>query len=255
MDAPRRAALHWLLGYVRPERTALAGVALLSLGATALGLAQPWLTKWLIDDGLLAREFNIVLACCAALLASALLGALLGGLNRRAYVALSGRVLFALRESLYRHLHTLPPTFFARARTGDLLSRLDGDVAEVQRFAVDGLLAGFNGSLALLGALALMLGLSWELTLVALALLPAQLLFLARVRPRVEQQTRAVREQSGALSALLVDGLGSVKLAQQVGAEEREAARLATHNRGYLAALLRLETTGFVAATVPGLLN
>jgi ATP-binding cassette subfamily B protein len=255
LDAQRHAALRWLFAYLRPQRAALAGVALLSLAATALGLAQPWLTKWLIDDGLLARDFTVVVAVCAALVASALLGALLGGLNRRAYVGLSGRVLFALRESLYRHLHTLPPTYFASNRTGDLLSRLDGDVAEVQRFAVDGLLAGFNGSLALLGALALMLTLSWELTLVALALLPAQLLFLARMRPRVERETRAVREQSGALSALLVDGLGNVKLAQAVGAEAREAERLATHNRGYLAALLRLELTGFVAATVPGLLN
>lgn len=255
MDAQRHAALRWLFAYLRPQRAALAGVALLSLAATALGLAQPWLTKWLIDDGLLARDFAVVVAVSAALVATALLGALLGGLNRRAYVGLSGRVLFALRESLYRHLHTLPPTYFARNRTGDLLSRLDGDVAEVQRFAVDGLLAGFNGSLALLGALVLMLTLSWELTLVALALLPAQLLFLARMRPRVERETRAVREQSGALSALLVDGLGNVKLAQAVGAEAREAERLAAHNRGYLAALLRLELTGFVTATVPGLLN
>jgi len=255
MPAQRRIDLRWLFSFVRPRSAALAGVALLSLTATALGLAQPWLTKWLIDDGLLARDFNVVVITCLALVTAALVGALLSGLNRRAYVRVSGRVLFALREALYRHLQTLPPTFFARARTGDVLNRLDGDVAEIQRFAVDGLLGGFNGTLALLGALALMAGLSWELSLLAFTLLPAQLLFLARIRPRVERDTRRVRERSGDLSAFLVDGLGTMKLTQAVAAERREAERLAAHNRNYLTDLLRLETSNFFAGTVPGLLN
>jgi len=248
-------AYRWLLGFVRPERRRLVVVLALSLMATGLSLLQPWLTKWLIDDGLLAQEFRTVVVCSMLLVATALLGALLGGFNRRFYVQLSGRVLFSLREDLHRHLQRLSPAFFARNRSGEVLTRLDGDVAEIQRFATDTLLAGFTSSLGLLGALLLMATLSWELSLLAFVLLPAQLLFLQRMRPRIERQTRTIRERTGALTAFLIDALGTMKLTQAVAAEGREARNFADLNRGYLRDLLRLETTSYVAGAVPGLLT
>lgn len=75
------------------------------------------------------------------------LGTLCEAVNRWWYVRLSGRVLFALREDIYRHLQRLSPTYYARVQSGDLLARLDGDVAEVQRFAVDVPLAMVNALL------------------------------------------------------------------------------------------------------------
>ncbi|MFM7274511.1 MAG: ABC transporter ATP-binding protein, partial [Gammaproteobacteria bacterium] len=117
---------------LHPHRLPIAGLLAFSLGISALGLAQPWLTKLLIDDGLLARDYPEVLLWTGLLFLAALTASLAGGLNRWLYTRLSGRILFTLREQVYAHLQRLSPAFYTRNRSGDILARLDGDVAEIQ---------------------------------------------------------------------------------------------------------------------------
>ncbi|MEM7224756.1 MAG: ABC transporter ATP-binding protein [Pseudomonadota bacterium] len=248
-------SFRWLQAYVRPHRARLAAVFVLSLSATGLSLLQPYITKWLIDGGLLAKDMAVVIQACLVMLLVGVLGAGLSALNRWHYVTLSGRVLFALREAVYRHLQTLSPRFYVKARGGDLLTRLDGDIAEVQRFAIDSALALVSGVIGLVGALGFMVLLNWQLSLLALILLPAQVLFLRHMRPRVETMTRTVRERASDIGAFFFDTLGAMKLVQSVAAEERVAGHLGTLNRGYLGDLLRLQMTNVITAAVPNLMT
>ncbi len=248
------SALSWVFGFVRPQRARLAVILGLSFASTGLGLIQPYLTKFLIDDGLLAGRMDLVVLWCGVMVGAGLVGSLLAGFNRWHYVSVSGRILFAMREAVYRHLQRLSPAYYARVRGGDLMNRLDGDIGEVQRFAVDTLLASINGVIALAGALALMLSLSWQLSLLALVLLPAEIWFLRVMRPRVETMTRRVRERAGDLTSFFFDTLGVMKFIQSVAAEHREAGRLEGLNRAYLGDLLRLQMVNFATATVPNLM-
>jgi ATP-binding cassette subfamily B protein len=249
-----RHAYRWLLGFVRPHGRRLAVVLLLSLLATALGLAQPYLTKLLIDDGLIAGQFAVIVGLCGAMVGIGLAAAALGGLNRWHYIALSGKVLFALREAVYRHLQRLSPAYYAATRQGDLLARLDGDVGEIQRIAVDMPLAFVNGVIALLGSVGIMLWLDWRLALIAFLVLPCEVLFLHWVRPVIERRTRRLRERASDITGFLVDTLGAMKFIQSVRAEAREARRFEDLNAGYLGDLLRLQMTNFAAASVPNLM-
>ena len=253
--AEERRALGWALGFLRARRRGLAVVLALSVAATAVISVQPWVMKLIIDDGVLAGDFATLAWLTGLLLLTGIVNLVIGGLNRYCHVKLSGEVLFALREAVYGHLQKLSPAFYARARTGDILQRLDGDVAQVQRFLVDALLAGFSGVLGLVAALALMLWLNWQLSLVALVLLPAEYLYLRAMRPKVEGRTRALRERASTLSAFLVETLPAMKFIQSVGAEAREGQRLHRLNRGYLGDLLRLQITEFLTAAVPNLLT
>ncbi len=250
-----RAGFRWLFGLVGPHRGRLCLVVALSIVASGLALAQPYVTKLIIDDGLLAGRLDLVAWLSFALLAAGVAAALLGAVNRWHYVTLSGHVLFALREHLFAHLQRLSPAFFARRARGDILTRLDGDVAELQRFAVDTLLAAVNAVLVLAGALAVMLVLSPLLTALTFVALPAQVLVLTVLRPRIERQTRALRERSGELTGFIVENLGLMKLVQASGAERREQDRLRALNRDFLGDLRRLEMTGQAGAALPGLLG
>ncbi len=218
-------------------------------------LAQPWLTKRLIDDGLLAGSFPILWRTAAAVFAAGVCANILAGINRLLHTHLSAEVLFALRESVYAHLQTLPPTFYQRQRTGDILSRLDGDIAEVQRFAVDGLLAGFSGLVGLAGALILMSMLSWRLTLLVAMLVPLQWFYLRFMRPRVAKQTRRLRERTADISAFLAETLPAMKYIQTAVAEERELGQLQRLNRTFLGDLLRLQWIEYGTAAVPAALT
>ena len=250
-----RAAMRWLFGFVRPRSAPLLALLALSVTTSLLVLVQPYLTKLLIDDGLLARQFDTVLLLVAAIFLVGLVATLLSGANRYFYTRLSGHILFDLRESVYRHLQTLSPAFYARNRGGDILTRLDGDVAEIQRFAVDSLFAAVSALLGLVGTLVFMLLLSWQLTLVLVALVPLHWLYLRYMRPRVQQQTRRLRERSSDVTAFLVETVPAMKFIQAVAAESREANRLGVLNKLYLGDLLQLQLIEFATAAVPNTLT
>jgi ATP-binding cassette, subfamily B, bacterial len=245
------ADLRWLRAFLLPHRLAIAALMLLSLGVSALVMVQPYLTKLLIDDGLLGKDFATLVSMALLIFGAGLASSLLGGVNRYFYTRLSGRVLFGIREHVYEHLQRLSPGFYARNRGGDLLSRLDGDVAEIQRFAVDSLFAGISGIFGLLGTIGFMLWLSPSLTLLALAMIPVQWLYLRFMRQRVQQRVRTMRERSADISSFLIESLQAMKYVQSIAAGARESARLTRLNGRYLDDLLRLQLTEFATSAVP----
>ncbi|MBH3358080.1 ABC transporter ATP-binding protein [Pseudomonas guariconensis] len=250
-----RQALAWLYSFVRPHRRAIAMLLGLSLCASLLALAQPWLVKTLIDEGLLARDYTTLWHMAAVMILAGVFGTLLAGINRYLHTRLSGRILFALRDDLYRHLQQLSPTFYGRRRTGDILSRLDGDVAEIQRFAVDSLFSAVSSVIGLLGALALMLMLSWQLSLLLALLIPIEVLWLRWMRRKVEREVRSLRERSTDVSSFLVETLPAMKFIQAAGQQAREARRLEQLGQGYMGQLLKVQVTEFFTQAVPGTLT
>lgn len=248
-------ALHWLYQFVKPHRTAIYGLLLLSLIASGITLLQPWLTKMLIDDGLVAGNFNALLAVALTMVSVGILGTVLSGVSRYLHTRLSGQILFSLRDALYQHLQKLSPSFYSQWRMGDLFTRLDGDVAEIQRFAVDALFSAISNLLGLLGALILLVSLSWKLALLVLVLVPLELLWLRWMRRKVESNSRALREKASDISSFMVETLPAMKFIQAAVQEEREARRLRELSGNYLQQLLRLQLTEFFTQAVPNLLT
>lgn len=228
---------------------------LLAACMTGFALAQPYFTKILIDDGLMAGNMDMVINFSILIVVMSIVVFGVSGLNRWLYVGLSGRILFRLRQDVYDHLLKLSPEFFGAWRTGDIVSRLDGDVAEVQRFSTDSLLAVVNGSLALIGSLVIMMMLSWQLTLIAFALLPLQIIFLRHMRPRVEKGSRKLREKSADVSSFFIETLPSVKFIQSMSGAQGEQSRLKHLNHAYLDELLKLQIINHVTGGIPGLLT
>jgi len=254
-QAAARAALRWVYGFVWPFRYSMLVLLFLSLVASAQVLLQPWLTKILIDDGLLAGDRDVLIQMAVAMIIIGIIGMALSGVNRYLHTLMSGRILFKLREDLYQHLQTLSPTFYGERRTGDILSRLDGDVAEIQRFAVDSLFAAVSSILGLIGAVVLMIALSWQLSLIVALLIPIEVIWIRWMRKKVEQRVRTVRERSADLSSFLVETLPAMKFIQSVGQESREAKRLQGLGDHYLGDLLKLQMTEFFTRAVPGMLT
>ena len=241
--------------HVRREFSTLVGTLLLGLVIAGLGAAQPLLTRMLIDDGLVGKHFMRIVMACGGMLAIALIGTALGALHRAIYIRASGRVLFSLRGSVYAHLLRVSPRRLAAIPTGDLVNRLDADVAEVQRFGIDSAAAFVSGALSLLVVGAVMLHLSWQLCLFVIAVLPLQLAVRHVTRPRIERTTRQVREAASGISAFLIETIGSTRTVQAAAAEDWEARRLAALGEGYLAQVVRSQLAGFATGAAASLLG
>ena len=224
-------------------------VAALSGVASLLALLQPWLSKVLIDDGALTGDLKVLAGTALLMLLAPLLGLALESFTRFDYLDVSSHILFGLRERVFEHLQTLSPVYYSRVGYGDLVSRFDGDIAEVQRFLVDGPLALINGLFSLLSVLTIMLLLNFPMTLVVLlAMLPLPLLHALRKRAAVESSAREARRQSTRLSNFFIDSLRAVKLIQSSNAEGARLALLRERHADYHQALKAAQQTGFALA-------
>jgi ATP-binding cassette subfamily B protein len=108
-------------------------------------------------------------------------------------------------------------------------------------------------TLAAVGAV--MLGLSWRLTLLIAALLPLQLLVRHYARPRIEASTRSTREASSRLSGFLVETLSGARAVQAAAAEDLEGRRLGALGDAYLGQVLRQQLVAYATGAFAGLLG
>lgn len=237
----------WLLLAAR-RRVALR-VAGLSCVASLLALLQPWLSKVLVDDGALAGDLKVLAITAGMMLLAPLLGLAVESVTRFDYLELSSHVLFGLRERIFAHLQTLSPVYYSRVGFGDLVSRFDGDLAEVQRFLVDGPLALINGVFGLLAVIVLMGLLDMSMTLVVLlAMLPLPLLHALQKRAALETSAREVRRQSTRLSNFFIDSLRALKLIQSSNGEGARLSALRERHDDYYQSLKAAQQTGFSLA-------
>jgi ATP-binding cassette subfamily B protein len=230
----------------------LALVLIISLISTLLGLTQPYIAKLLIDEALLRRNTQTLLIVAALMIAVTVLGFALNILSSYRYVAVSADVLFDMRLALYRHLQTLSPRFYARTKLGEIVSRINNDIGEVQRVSADTLLALLGNIAFLVGSIAIMLWLNWQLFLLSVALVPLSVMALRHYQQRLTGHVRQMRERSAELGSFLIETLMGVRLVVTSNAEAHEVARFRERNRSFIEALLNMQLTSYLAGALPG---
>ncbi len=243
-----RRALRFIVPYwPRLTLVLLAGVA-----ATAFGLVQPYFSKLLIDEALLKRNFRMLAIVSGLMFGVTVLGFALNIFSSYHYVRVSAAILFDMRLALYRHLQALSPRFWARTKMGDVVSRINNDIAEVQRVSADSLLSVLSNVVFLIGSAIIMSSLSPRLFLVSLAAVPVSLWALQHYQHRLVGRVRAVRERSSDIGSFLLETLLGMRLVVASNAEAREVERFRSRNQGFLDALMSMQLTSFLAGAVPG---
>ncbi len=255
-DVPEKIA-DWrsysrLLPYLRPYLGRLALVLVISLASTALGLAQPYLSKLLIDDALLQRNLSALVIIGLAMVGVTIGNYALNILASYRYVACSAAMLFDIRVALLRHLQSLSPRFYSRFRLGDLMSRINSDVSDIQRVTADTMLSVLSNLLMLTGGVAIMVWLDWKLFLLAIVLLPACVFLFVRFQKRLDGLTRTMRERGADLGSLLVDTIMGMRVVSSLNAASHETQRFRTRNNAFVEAMLRMQVATFMAGAVPG---
>ena len=169
------------------------------------------------------------------------------------YTRVSADVLFDMRLALYRHLQRLSPRFHARTRFGDVMSRLNNDIGEIQRVASEVVLAWVGNVLFLIGAVVMLAYLDVRLLLLGAAALPASVWALVRYRRRLETRVAALRERSTDIGSFLVETLQGVRLVVAANAQEREVRRFRARNGRFVDALMAMQWTTYLSGGLPGL--
>ena len=242
------------LAYVRPYAGALLPVVLLSTAGTALGLALPYLSKAMIDDAILGGDFPLLLRIVGLFIGITILGFGANVASGMRYTRVSAGILFDMRLALYRHLQRLSPRFYARTPMGDIVSRINNDIGEIQRVTADAALGLFGNVLFLIGTVGMLIYLDARLFLAGLVALPPSLWALVRYRNRLEGRVMQLRERSADIGSFLIETLQGVRTVVASNAQEREAERFGRHNDRFVRALMSMRWFTYLAGGLPGVL-
>ena len=238
--------------FLRPYAGRLVLVLVVSLFSTVLGLVQPLISGLLIDKGLMRRDMHALLWIAGAMFAAAVLGFALNILASYRYVTISAAMLFDMRVALFRHLQTLSPRFYAQFRMGDLMSRLNTDVSEVQRVSADTLLSVLSNVVFFVGCVVMMLYLNWRLFLVSVILVPACLGTFRHYQRKLTALTKQLRERGADLGSLFVDSILGMRVVVSLGAGEHEAERFRERNDAFVQTMLKVQIASFMTGALPG---
>ena len=238
--------------YLVPYWRRLVLVLVISLISTATTLVMPYLSKDLIDKALVGRDLEALRRIVGWFIAFGVLGFVLNVTSGLRYTRVSAEILFDMRLSLYAHLQRLSPRYYARTRLGDIVSRLNNDISEIQRVAAEAALAWVGNVLFLAGSLVMMVWLDWRLSLIALAPLPISLIALAFYRRRLESRVAELRQKSADIGSFLIETLQATSLIVASNAERREQQRFRGLNAEFIDALMRMQRVTYFAGGLPG---
>ncbi|WP_395106404.1 ABC transporter ATP-binding protein [Actinomadura sp. SCN-SB] len=215
-----------IAGYARPYvRELVVFLALNSLAALIV-VANPLLLKAIIDRGIVPGRHDLVVYLALGVAGLALVEAVLG-LAQRWYSARVGEgLIYDLRTQVFGHVQRQPVAFFMRAQTGSLVSRLNNDVIGAQRALTTTLSSVVSNVISLVLVLVTMVILSWQVTLIALLLLPVFVLPAKWVGKRLSRISREQMQLDAEMSSLMTErfNVAGAMLAKLYGrpAEEEE---------------------------------
>jgi ATP-binding cassette subfamily B protein len=242
------------LGYVRPYRLRLVAVLAFSLVGTALALVLPYLFRGFIDRALVGRDAAALAEIVVLFFTITLASYVINVISGLRYTKISADMLFDMRLALFRHLQALSPRFYARMPLGQIVSRLNNDIGEIQRIVTELALSWVSSVLFLVGTVLILLYLDPVLFAASLAVVPFAIWALVSYRKKLEASITVLREESAGVGTFLIDTLQAMKLVVGVNAQEREALRFRARNDSFVASLMEMRRLTYLAGGLPGLL-
>ncbi|MGC4861095.1 ABC transporter ATP-binding protein [Micromonospora sp. DT68] len=243
--------------FARPHRRLIVRFLLLSVVTAVLTVAAPVLAGRVVDAIVVGADSGVVIRLAALIAVIALAEAGLGLVTRFLSASIGEGLIVDLRTAVFDHVQRMPVAFFTRTRTGALVSRLNNDVIGAQRAFSDTLSGVVGNAVTLALTLAVMLTFSWQITLLALVLLPIFVLPARRMGSRLARLQREAAEHNAAMSTRMTErfsapGATLVKLYGRPAEESAEFAARARRVRDIGIRAAMLQWVFITALTVVG---
>jgi ABC-type multidrug transport system fused ATPase/permease subunit len=245
-----------VLQLLRPYRGWLLIVLLAMLIEIAMSLAAPWPLKlvlddalgkhhlpdwlaWAHNDGFARTTLGVALFAGVSTIVIAIIAAVASYIDNYYTTSIGQWVANDLRIRIYEHLHRLSLGYYDTVKTGALMSTLTTDVATVQSFASSSTLGIVVDLVTIIFMLGLMFWMNWDFTLIAVAVTPFLLMFVARFKKAVKEVTKIVRVRQSDVVAVVQEGLGQVKAVEAFGREDLEVAHMTAASHATVEAALK----------------
>jgi len=234
----------------RPYRLHVVAIVVLILAGGGLGVANPLLTRVVFDRALFPRghstNFTLLYELVGAMVVIPVIAGAIGVLQTYVTTLVGQRVMQDLRNRLYEHLQSMSLRFFTSTRTGELQSRLQNDVGGVQNVVTNTASSVLANVVTVLSTLVAMVVLSWQLTFVALGVVPVFVFLTQRVGRARRRIATSTQESLAELSSITEETLSvsGVLLTKVFGRRGDAVERYRAESRRFAELQLRQSMVG-----------
>ncbi len=209
-----------LAAYLAPHRRQLLIATVLALLAAGLGLAGPYIVRFAIDVGIGRRSLSAALAAAAGFTALNALAWRVRLWQVRMLIRVGQDIMYTIRVELFSHLQRLSMRFYDTHEVGRIISRMTSDVGVLEDFATWAIVQVASDVFVLVGILAVMFVMDWQLTLVTFTVLPPMAVGTFLWRAKARESYRAVRRAISRINASLAENINGVRVIQALSRED-----------------------------------
>lgn len=235
--------------YTRQHRPLIAASFLALFSEIGFRLLEPWPLK-IVFDHVFANSSEPVawgISALNALTPAALLNLAIAGVvgiaalralaaycHTVGFAIIGNRVVTEVRHDLYRHLQALSLSFHTKTRGGDLIVRVISDVGVIQEVAVTAMVPLLVNCLVLVGMLAVMFTLHWQLTGLALMIVPLFGMITLRLTRQIQEVSSHQRHQEGKMASTAAESIAAIKIVQALSLENIFSQAFSSQNKSSL---------------------
>jgi ATP-binding cassette, subfamily B, multidrug efflux pump len=228
-----------LLGYLRPYRRYVLAAIVLNIIFAAMGPLRPYLTKIAIDDYILLGNYGGLLTIIGILFGLLILQGILQYVITIVTDWIGQKTIFDLRMQVFSHLQKLSLRFFDKNPIGRLVTRTTNDVESLNDMFSSGVVTIFSDIFVIFWILIFMFFMSWELSLVTLAVLPFLIYATWVFRRKAREAYRDVRKQLARLNSFLQEHISGTVILQIFNREKKAGQQFDAINARYRDAYVR----------------
>ena len=218
-----------LLSYVRPYWPWMGLTIFALIVSSLLGLVLPLVVRNLVDFVIVNKDFTNLNMVTAGLLAVFLLQALFSFAQHITLAYIGENVMADIRVSIFTHLQSLPLSFYADRRTGELVSRLTNDVALLQQALTTNLATLMSMMITVIGAATLLFWLDWRLTLLILIAVPIITLTMVWLGSRIRRASVDVQDAMAEVANSAEETTRGARIVKSFAREPYEIGRFTGH--------------------------
>ena len=237
------------LPFLRPYLSRMVLAGLLVMGVAAVNLTLLRLAGTLWDIITVQRDQPKMTNMILILLGLVILQGLCSMGHSYLTAWISQRIIADFRRHLFRHLHTLSVSFFARRRTGELLSRLMNDVTVIQSIVTETPIDGAKQLVTFVGGITFLLIMNWQLCLLILVLLPLLVLVAKFFGRKLKSLSTSIQDHTAAMSTLIEEVISGIRVVKSFVQTQREETRFAIQVEQTLA--FTMQKAGVMAVFIP----
>ncbi len=223
--------LRRVLNYVRPHRRLASLTLAAAVVSTVMDLIPPWLIKIGIDEGIRSRKATLLVFLVVIMVVVYVLK----GVSTRARIRLNNtfeqKVIFDIRSHVYQAIQRLSVSYFENRSTGEIMSRINNDIENLERILIDGTEHLVIAALTLFGITVVLFSIHWKLACVAILPIPILVVCAILFTSRVHKAYKGLRQRLGDLNGYLQDALSGIRETMIFNRQDYEVARFEEKSR------------------------